>query len=161
VFGENATPFERARDERKVLVQKGLNTIIGMGGERRNLVQFELEWHQDPTQTAETIKDYDALPCGRVENPRLARTVDEAPTDLPSRRETRPHTPGQRQRQLKMRYVVGGMLGSGQFGEVYKAIDVDSGKFMTVICSHLGFALCVDQTLRAIYRREILELPWA
>jgi hypothetical protein len=82
VFGENAMPFEYER-VRKVLVQKGLNTIIGMGGERRNLVQFKLEWHQDPTQTAETIKDYDALPCGRVENPRLARTVDEAPTDLP------------------------------------------------------------------------------
>ncbi|KAN0073555.1 hypothetical protein V8E54_008775, partial [Elaphomyces granulatus] len=132
VFGENATPFERERDQRKVLVQKDLNTIIGMGGERRDLVQFELEWHQDPIQTAETIKDYDALPCGRVENPRLARTVDEAPTDLPSRRETRPHTPGQR--QLKMRYVpvVGGKLGSGQFGTVHKAIDVDSGKFMAV-----------------------------
>jgi hypothetical protein len=131
VFGENAMPFEYER-VRKVLVQKGLNTIIGMGGERRNLVQFKLEWHQDPTQTAETIKDYDALPCGRVENPRLARTVDEAPTDLPSRRETRPHTPGQR--QLKMRYVtvVGGKLGSGQFGTVHKAIDVDLGKFMAV-----------------------------
>lgn len=132
VFGENATPFERERDQRKVLVQKGLNTIIGMGGERRDLVQFKLEWHQDPTQTAETIKDYDTLPCGRVENPRLARTMDEAPTDLPSRRETRPHTPGQR--QLKMRYVtvVGGKLGSGQFGTVHKAIDLDSGKFMAV-----------------------------
>ena len=130
VSGENAKPFERERDERKVLVQKGLNTIIGIGGERRNLVQFELKWHQDPTQTAETIKDYDTLPCGRVENPRLARTMDEAPTDLPSRRETRPHTPGQR--QLKMRYMVGGMLGSRQFGTIHKAIDVDSGKFMAI-----------------------------
>jgi hypothetical protein len=70
--------------------------------------------------------------CGRVENPRLSRTVDEAPTDLPSRRETRPHTPGCL--QLKMRYVkvVGGKLGSGQFRTVHKAIDVDSGKFMAV-----------------------------
>ncbi|KAF2258233.1 kinase-like protein [Lojkania enalia] len=131
VFGENATPFQRERDQRKVLVQKDLNAIIGMGGERRDLVQFELEWHQDPTQTAKAIKDYDALPCGRVENPRLARTVDEAQTDLPSRRETRPHTPGQR--QLKMRYLtVGPKLGSGQFGTVHKAIDVDSGKLMAV-----------------------------
>jgi serine/threonine protein kinase len=33
-----------------------------------------------------------------------------------------------------MRYVkvVEGKLGSGQFGTVYKAIDVDSGKFMAV-----------------------------
>jgi hypothetical protein len=37
VSGENAMLFERERDERKVLVQKGLNTIIGIGGERRDL----------------------------------------------------------------------------------------------------------------------------
>ena len=130
VSGENATPFEHGR-VRKVLVQKKLNTIIGMGGEGRNLFQFKLEWHQDPTQTAAAIKDYEAMPCGRVENPRLARTVDEAPTDLPSRRETRPHTPGSL--QLKMRYVtVGKEIGSGHFGRVHKAIDVDSGKVMAV-----------------------------
>ena len=33
-----------------------------------------------------------------------------------------------------MRYVkvVGRKLGSGQFGTVYKAIDVDSGKFIAI-----------------------------
>ena len=82
-------------------MQKKLNTIIGIDGERRDLVQFKLEWHQDPIQTAEAIKNYEALACGRVENPRLARTVDEVPAELPSRRETRPHTPGK---------VVGGKL---------------------------------------------------
>jgi hypothetical protein len=128
VFGENATPFEHERI-RQVLVQHKLNTIIGMGGERRDLIQFELEWHQDPKQTAESIKHYEALPCGRVENPRLARTIDEAPTNLPTRRETRPRTPGS---LLKMRYVKCNELGSGQYGVVHKAIDVDLGKFMAV-----------------------------
>ena len=81
-------------------------------------------------QTAKAIKKYNAMPYGRLENPRLARTVNEAPTDLPSR-ETRPHIPGPR--QLKMRYAeVLPKLGSGQYGEVYKAIDVDSGKLMAV-----------------------------
>ena len=42
-------PFELERI-RKVPVQKDLNTIIGMGGEHGDLVQFELEWHQDPTR---------------------------------------------------------------------------------------------------------------
>jgi hypothetical protein len=135
VFGENALPFEHER-VRKVLVQKKLNTIIGMGGEGRNLVQFKLEWHHDPTQTAENIRNYDALLCDRVENPRLARTVDDAPTVLPSHRETRAHTPGPL--QLKMRYVkvAGGKLGSGQYGTVYKAIDVDSGKLIAVKILH-------------------------
>ena len=67
--------------------------MMGIGGERRNLVQFELEWHQDPIQTAAAIRNHEALPCGRVENPRLVRTVDGVPTDFPSRRETRPHMP--------------------------------------------------------------------
>jgi hypothetical protein len=151
VFGENATPFEYGR-VRKVLVQQKLNTIIGMGGEGRDLVQFELEWHQDPTRTAKAIKDYDALPCGRVENPRLARTVDEAPTDLPSRRETRPHTPT----QLKMRYVpVGPPLGSGQFGTVYKAIDVDSGKFMAVKIVERPEKLSQQEAWRKLLKREV------
>lgn len=131
VFGENATPFERGRS-RRVLVQRRLNTIIGMGGEGRNLILFRLEWHQDPAHTAEAIKKYDAMLCGRLENPRLARTVDEAPTELPSRRETRLHTPGQRQLKKRSVAVAGGKLGSGQFGTVYKAIDVDSGKLMAV-----------------------------
>jgi hypothetical protein len=129
VSGKNATPFEYGRP-RRVVVQEELNTIIGMGGVGCDLVQFKLEWHQDPTQVVKKIKNHGTLPYGREENPRLARTVDEAPTDLPTPRETRLHTPGPR--QLKMRYVKVHPLGSGQFGAVHKAIDVDSGKFMAV-----------------------------
>jgi hypothetical protein len=129
VSGEIATPFERGRP-RRVIVQKKLNTIIGMGGAGCDLVQFKLEWHQDPTQVVKKIKNGEVLPYGREENPRLARIVNEAPTELPSPRNTRPHTRGQR--QLKMRYVKVHQLGSGQFGNVHKAIDVDSGKFMAV-----------------------------
>jgi hypothetical protein len=128
VFGENAEPFQQGAI-RKVVVQKGLNDRIGMGGMRKNLVEFELRWHQDPTQTMERIKDRDRTIYN--ENPRLARTVDESETVLPSRRETRIHTPGGP--QPKMRYVpVGPPLGSGQFATVYKAIDIDRGKIMAV-----------------------------
>lgn len=134
VSGENATPFEWGR-LRRVVVQEKLNTILGMGGVGCHLVQFELEWHQDPTQVVKKIKNHEAQPYGREENPRLARTVDEAPTDVPSPRESRTHTPHKPgQRQLKMRYVRVGdnKIGSGQFGVVYKVIDVDSGKLMAV-----------------------------
>ena len=135
VFGKNAKPFEPERGTRKVLVQQGLNTVIGMGGEWCDLIQFDLEWHQNPLQTVETIKRYEAFSCDRIENPRLAITIDEAPTEGPSRRITRVHTPHARGlRPLKVRYVhtIGGLLGSGQFGKVYKVIDVDSGKFVAV-----------------------------
>jgi hypothetical protein len=128
VSGENAMPFEYGR-LRRVVVLEGLNTIITMGREQRDLVQFELVWHRDPTQTVEKIKNYEARLWRQEGTPHLARTVDETPTILLSQWKTRPYTLG----QLKMRYVkVGAPLGSGQFGAVHKAIDVDSGNFMAV-----------------------------
>ncbi|KAH6884922.1 kinase-like domain-containing protein, partial [Thelonectria olida] len=113
---------------RKVIVQDNVNTIIGMGGVGRNLVQFELKWHCRSDGTIERLKDRERAPL--EENPRLARTMNETDTVLPSRRETRIHTPGPQ--PPKMRYVSGGVLGAGQFGVVYKAVNVDSGKFMAV-----------------------------
>jgi hypothetical protein len=128
VFGENATPFEYGRP-RKVVVQKDLNTIIGMGGERRNLVLFELKWHHDPVEAMEKVKNRESATL--EENPRLARTIDEVDTVLPSRRETRPHTVGPRQPQMRYKKI-GEALGSGQFGDVYKAVDADTGRLMAV-----------------------------
>ncbi|KAJ6041577.1 hypothetical protein N7460_006967 [Penicillium canescens] len=101
-----------------------------MGGKEQDLVQFELLWHQDPTETAERIKDREDITSDYEENPRLARTIDELATVLPSQRQTRIHTPGPR--QLTMRYTKVATLGSGQFGVVYKAIDIDTGRFLAV-----------------------------
>lgn len=78
--GEIVIPFEDGRP-RKIVVQEGFNTIIGMGGAARNLVLFELVWHQD------RMKNRDSIPLSYKENPRLAQTVDEADTVLPSERE--------------------------------------------------------------------------
>jgi hypothetical protein len=108
----------------------GLNTILGMGGVGCDLVQFELIWHQTPVDTVQKVKNQDCMPCG-AENQRLARTIDDAPTGLPSQRATRIHKPGER--KLRVRYEkVGSPLGSGQFGIVHKCIDADLGKFMAV-----------------------------
>lgn len=130
VYGANATPFEHGRVPRRILVENDLNTVIGMGGERRSLIRFRLHWYQDQSQTAATIKGHDSVPCIRIENPRLARTVDEAPTEQPSQRETRIHTAGQR--SLNIRYQVIKRLGAGAYGTVHKAVDVDSGVHLAV-----------------------------
>lgn len=87
VYGENAAPFEHTRPSRKVVVRTDVNTIIGMGGVARNLIEFELRWHNgDPDKTDDPIDA--AVYEG---NPRLARTMDEVDTALPSP-ETRVHT---------------------------------------------------------------------
>ena len=130
VFGVNATPFDYGR-LRRVVVQEGLNTIVGMGGVGCDLVQFELMWHQGPVDTVKKVKTQEGMPRGAEENPRLARTVNEAPTVLPSQRVTRIHTSGER--KPRMRYErVGSPLGWGQFGTVHKCVDADSGRFMAV-----------------------------
>ncbi|KJZ69990.1 hypothetical protein HIM_10617 [Hirsutella minnesotensis 3608] len=128
VWGENATPFEHGRP-RKIVVHEGLNTIIGMGGERRNLVLFELKWPPDPAEAMERVRNRQV--AALEENPRLARTIDEADTVLPSRRETRLHTAGPGQRQMRYK-ILGDPLGSGQFGVVQKVVNVDTGKLMAV-----------------------------
>ena len=126
VFGKNTIPFEHNRI-RRVLVQKDLNEEIGMGGDKCNRVQFTLVWHQNLRQIAAAIKEDKAMHSYRIENPRLARTVDEAPTEFPSQRETM-----SAQQQRLIRYVKGRELGSGEFGTVHEAIDVDSGRIMAV-----------------------------
>jgi hypothetical protein len=128
--GDNATSFEH-RSLSRVVAPDGLNTIIGMGGVGCDIVQFELEWHQNPFDTVGKAKSREGMPCGQEESPQLARTVDEAPTILLSQRVARIHTPGER--KPRMRYEkVGPLLGSGQFGTVYKCIDADSGNFRGV-----------------------------
>lgn len=130
VFGPVVAPFEYGR-LRRVLVQDQLNTLLGVGGVGCNHIQFQLVWHRNRIDTVEMIKQQAAMFCGQEDNPRLARTVDEAPTHLPSQRMTRIHTPGAS--SLKMRHMtVGNPLGCGEFGRVYETIDVDSGKFMAV-----------------------------
>ena len=120
VCGKNATPFELGRI-RRVVVGEQLNTEIGIGGVGCDLVRFKLVWHQRSLDMEEQVRN-------RIDNPRLTRTVDEVPTVVPSQRLTRIHTPGERVPILRYAKVV--ELGRGEFGEVCKAVDVDTGRYL-------------------------------
>lgn len=131
VYGKNAVPFEYGRP-RLVVVHPELNTIIGIGGAGRNLIQFELKWHQNDKETIEKVKKRADVVLCQEQNPRTAGTKrDDAATEMPSLRETRVHTPGPQQPHMRYRKM-GHVLGSGTFGEVHKAIDIDSGNLMAV-----------------------------
>ncbi|KLJ10845.1 hypothetical protein EMPG_09859 [Blastomyces silverae] len=129
VLGDGAIPFEHGRS-RKVVVLDQVNAIIGMGGVARNLVQFKLQWHFDPFSMMNSVKNWKGLCIPCVDKPRLARTIDESDTVLGSQRVTRPHTVAQG--SLIMRYFKLSFLGSGAFGEVHRAVDMDSGRLMAV-----------------------------
>ena len=65
------------------------------------------------------------------ENPCLARTVDDAETIPPTRAVTRIHTSAGGPQPLRIRYAkIPPQLGSGTFGVVHRAVDVDSGKLI-------------------------------
>lgn len=154
VFGANAIPFIPSRS-RKVVVQQDLNTIIGMGGEKRDHYQFELHWHtNDEDELKEQIKSREVATL--EENPRFARTVDAADTVLPSRRETRIHTP----QQPTLRYHTMETLGAGQFGDVQKAVDVDTGLIMAVKLIRRPPAVASDEHRRFVtqLKREVETL---
>ncbi|KAI1076884.1 hypothetical protein F5B20DRAFT_554149 [Whalleya microplaca] len=129
VFGPNARPFEFGRP-RKVVVSREINTVIGIGGIGRDLIQFRLHWHgAGDTETVERVeKRKNAI---LEENPRFARTVDVTDTALPTGMVTRIHEPGPRQPKIRAERV-GDPLGVGSFGKVYAGFNVDTGQLMAI-----------------------------
>ena len=128
VFGEGATPFVYGRP-RKVVVQPKLNTIIGIGGVYRDLIQFELVWHTNIDTTKEWVKTREKTAL--AENARFARTVDDTDTVLPTGVMTRINTAGSRLQRIRYE-TIGDRIGAGQSAEVYKAVNVDTGQLIAV-----------------------------
>ncbi len=155
VFGENKTPFEYGRP-RKVVVRNDCNTKIGMGGEQRKLVRFELMWHSGPMHAMEKVKDRQR---GALEvNPRLARTIDEADTDTAlTRMATRPHTSGPGQPTIRY-LTLGENLGSGAFGNVEKVLDTDTGRLMALKLVKRPSREAEEMALSNMLKREVENL---
>ncbi|KAJ5158879.1 uncharacterized protein N7500_008530 [Penicillium coprophilum] len=156
LFGEDAVPFEHGR-LRRVVIQKDMNSRMSMGG---GSVQFEFIWYQDFAKTTAIIKDRESMTNGCEEDPRLALTADGVESGSPSQMQTRIHTPGPR--QLRMRYMKCGRLGAGQFGTVYKALNLDTGRFLAVKIIQKPEDASKDaswkQSLRYALKREVETL---
>ena len=152
VLGKNATPFEPDQP-RKVVVQSSLNTTIGLGGGRHTIVMFDLEWTANPAQSMEKTRTRDIRFL--EENPRLAGTIIDVDTVLPSRLQTRIHTPGFPQH--KIRYGVVQSLGSGQCAEVRKVVDAYTGQLMALktVKNDGGLSAEWKERVRGTLRREV------
>ena len=123
-FGDTAVPFELWRPHRRVVVHEKVNLIFGFGGVACDLYQFQIVWHKRDDLKANMNLDYREL------NPRQARTVlEQPPTDVPSQRATRIHTPGNAE---TLRFSEIEPLGKGSYGTVFKAANVDSGEYLAV-----------------------------
>ncbi|WEW58107.1 hypothetical protein PRK78_003574 [Emydomyces testavorans] len=130
VFGDNVVPFEHGRP-RRVVVSDEINTTLGMGGVGCNLVLFQFKWHQGFSQTMDRIKaSHGLMNHVQADHLRLAPTVDDVLSDVPSQRVTRIHTMGERQPKIK--YVTIELIATGAFGSVYKALNLYTGSLMAV-----------------------------
>ncbi|OAA35310.1 CAMK kinase [Metarhizium rileyi] len=128
VFGEGATAFEYGRRPRTVVVLPNVVTRIGFGGDRQNLVVFELVWRSANKEIHEVMeimkKKY---PSKRKENPRFSRTIQGDDTVAPTGVCTRVGP-----QSLAMRWKKFSHIGSGSFGVVSRGVDLDSGRLMAV-----------------------------
>ncbi|KAI1734089.1 kinase-like domain-containing protein [Xylaria scruposa] len=125
--GSETKKFELRR-HRKVAVGAKLNRVIGLGGPDCNIYQFRLDWKENLHLTLNKVKKRECLDL--EENTRLAETIDDSDTVLPSQMETRVHNTVPR--DLPLRWARVNTLGSGSFGEVYRAVNVDNGTLLAV-----------------------------
>lgn len=128
--GEDVFPFEPGRP-RKVVITNEVNRVIGIGGEKKDLLMFKVEWNSKVASIAGLVREITQRAKVSLEPlSHLALTADEPATELQSLRQTRLHTAGPQ--RLPMRSTRIDCLGSGSFGWVFKEIDVDLGVLMAV-----------------------------
>lgn len=133
VGGQNVVQFEDDRP-RRIVIRPQVKTFIGMGGEDRDLVQFQVVWRANADAVADAVKQHEAaqlppLPAANA----LAQTADyESDTVGPSRIGTRIHTKDSRKQKMRWMYMSKEAIGEGTFAKVHEGLDHDSGRLMAV-----------------------------
>ena len=118
--------------DRRIVVRPRFNEKFEFGDENGEPVQFRLHWikKSDPT-IVETINNR----VIHLEDSQSARTHQIDSEDekwVPSRNsrhDSKIATPG---RASKLRYIEEQLIDRGGYAKVFKAIDVDSGKFVAI-----------------------------
>lgn len=92
---------------------------------------FEIAWLIDPHMALDTFQKERGVQAlsGQLDSDDALTEEDSASTIL-SQTNTRSHTPNDQPHT--MRIIKVDRLGSGSFGEVHKAIDMDSGDYIAV-----------------------------
>ncbi|KAJ6442569.1 serine/threonine protein kinase [Purpureocillium lavendulum] len=150
VYGENATPFPRDREPRRVAVRPGQNEIIGMCGIDCRLFMFELVWYQGDAATMQ--RDLRARQHRRLEdNPRMAQTEDIRGTwENPDGHSIADWHVDTSRLAENIQYEDLGWVGRGAFGEVRKAREKYRGRYMAVKVLYLN----PEEHSDAIFRRK-------
>lgn len=130
VIGVNSFPFQPGL-ERKVVFWPGCNTKFEICGAKQKRYEFCLDWIKETdTDIVEAIRPWLDPAMAAMEDPKVARTVvdDGDETFAPSHWPSKIHTTS----PVKLRFIQRKQLGSGSYGDVYRAIDIDTGKVVAV-----------------------------
>jgi hypothetical protein len=151
VDGKNAMPFDHLRP-RKVVVLPDFNDITEMDWPD-NPVRFQLIWrYRSPVAMLDFIenREMDTL----QDHPRVAQ-IREPP---PSQWQNTIHTSLPSQQEMRWRKI-GGSLGAGRYGEVYRVVDCDNGNLMAVkILKPPAVASEQWEIFRTLLKREVENL---
>ncbi len=117
--------------DRRIVVRPNFNQKFEFGNEGRECFEFRLDWiKKSDFAVIHAINNRQANP----EDSQSARTAIHDSDDevniraCNSRNDSRIATPGRQ----KLRYIEEEFMGSGGFGQVYRAIDVDGGKLIAI-----------------------------
>ena len=102
-----------------------------MGGINGEMIEFQIEWILNEDQLKKVARKHRDVEKDSITNPRKARMRDPTETALTSAIMT-PDQAFQRPSQSGLRYFKRELHGAGSFGEVWRAIDVDSGRVMAM-----------------------------
>ena len=139
-FGEQSMPIDkdgkRKQGERKVAIHPRLNNFLKIGHKEETCLKFQLVWHYDIQQTTEKLKNRDMMEIDEDPQEAWTQIVSDinplSDTVLPSLIQTRVHTSGLNVEESIRFSILDSQIGSGRFGDVYKAVNVDTGDLFAV-----------------------------
>lgn len=120
--------FRSDRSVRQLVLEPGISYDIAAGSERKDLYRFKVWWVNAEQAPGKVNEGYRTAKM-RALNNRSARTVDEDEAEIPSSCNKKLQTLADAGVQ---RVTQGELLGRGSFGEVRKAVDLDSGRYVAV-----------------------------
>ncbi|OAL22371.1 putative peroxisomal-coenzyme A synthetase [Fonsecaea nubica] len=115
-FGEDRQSFEKGRI-RRVVVAPAVNTLLGIGGHDGRQLLFKLLWHKEVINWKDMLKIQSQNSCD-------TRTVSSSrcPTSLNT-----PAAPSSTARYASLHKI-----GTETFGDVWQAVETDTGMLITV-----------------------------